>query len=272
MKDADLVTFLQWALPRMHMRWRGFRGVRGQVCKRITRRIAELGLADVAAYRARLERDTGTDEWRVLERMCAVTISRFYRDRAVFDFLRAEVVPELARDAIARGEPSLRAWSAGCASGEEPYTLAMLWRFDLASRFPRLGFRVVASDVGDEVIVRARRGVYEAGSLRELPAGWQGAGFDREGSSFSVREELRSIVELRREDIREHMPNAPLHLVCCRNLVFTYFDEPAQRAFAARIAARMAPRGALVIGSHESLPPDLEGFAPSAHACVRYRS
>src|SRR6185295_20147796 len=119
------VELLQWALPRLGKRWQGFRNVRGQVCKRIARRARELGLADLEAYRAHLE--AHDDEWPVLDALCRVTISRFYRDRAVFDRLRLEILPAFAERAAARGESVVRAWSAGCASGEEPYTLAMIW-------------------------------------------------------------------------------------------------------------------------------------------------
>src|SRR5918999_3370615 len=110
--DVDCVSLLQWALPRLGLRWEGFRRPRRQVCRRIQTRIRELGLDGVAAYRTYLE--AGPDEWPVLERLCRVTISRFYRDRGVWDVLRAELEPR-------------RIWSAGCASGEEAYTAALVW-------------------------------------------------------------------------------------------------------------------------------------------------
>jgi chemotaxis protein methyltransferase CheR len=85
MQDAECVALLRWALPRLGLRWPGFRKVRRQVCKRITRRIRELGLADVTTYRERLE--SVPEEWPELDALCRITISRFYRDRAVFDHL-----------------------------------------------------------------------------------------------------------------------------------------------------------------------------------------
>ena len=136
MKDSDCVEFLQWSLSRLRMRWQGFRKVRGQVCKRIERRLHELGLPDVAAYRMFLE--TNDDEWAMLDSLCNITISRFYRDREVFRFLEQEVLVTLSDDALARGESVLRCWSIGCASGEEPYTLALLWDLVMARRFPAL--------------------------------------------------------------------------------------------------------------------------------------
>ena len=117
MRDADCVRFLQWALPRLRLRWAGFRKVRKQVCKRIARRLGQLELPDLAAYVSLLSRRP--EEWEHLDGLCRVTISRFYRDRAVFDCLGNEVLPELAAQARARGQRALRAWSAGCASGQK---------------------------------------------------------------------------------------------------------------------------------------------------------
>jgi len=100
-KDAACVEFLQWALPRLRMRWAGFRKVRRQVCRRVERRIRELDLHDVDAYRAYLE--LTPDEWLQLDALCHVTISRFYRDRGVFELLERSVLPELAADVEALG-------------------------------------------------------------------------------------------------------------------------------------------------------------------------
>ena len=82
MKDADCTDFLQWALPRLRMRWGGFRRVRGQVCKRLARRIVDLGLKDLSEYRALLE--THADECTRLDGLCRISISRFYRDQGVW--------------------------------------------------------------------------------------------------------------------------------------------------------------------------------------------
>ena len=125
MKNHDCTVFLQWALPQLHLRWQGMRKVRGQVCKRIQRRLRDLALPDMAAYRAYLTNHP--EEWRVLDEYCRITISRFYRDRAVFDYLQQTLLPKLAQQAMDQGDPTLRCWSAGCASGEEAYTLKILW-------------------------------------------------------------------------------------------------------------------------------------------------
>ncbi|HUE72271.1 MAG TPA: hypothetical protein VMP01_15410 [Pirellulaceae bacterium] len=114
MKDSLCVEFLQWALPQLRMRWPGFRKVRKQVCKRVDRRLRELGLADEKAYHEYLAAQPA--EWSVLDTFCCISISRLYRDRGVFDYLRDQVLPRLAAAALAGGQQALRCWSAGCAS------------------------------------------------------------------------------------------------------------------------------------------------------------
>jgi chemotaxis protein methyltransferase CheR len=144
MKDADCVRFLQWLLPQQRLRWPGFRKVRRQVCKRIDRRLVELGLADVDAYQDWIS--AHPDELAVLDGCCQITISRFYRDRGVFDHLRETLLFELATAALAGGRDEVRCWSAGCASGEEPYTVNVIWKHDVAPRAPGLALKVVATD------------------------------------------------------------------------------------------------------------------------------
>lgn len=258
MSDPACASFLQWALPQLGLRWVGFRDLRGQVCKRLARRSRELGLLDLAAYRAYLE--TTAEEWTILEALCRVTISRFYRDGAIFDRLRAELLPATLAAAAARGERAVRAWSAGCASGEEPYTLAMAWMLDLAPRFPDLSLTILATDIDETVLTRAREGCYPASSLAEIPEAWREAAFEPAGDLRCVRSAVKSLVELRRENLRETLPDGPFHLIFCRNLAFTYFDETVQKEIAQRIVERLAPGGLLVIGGHERLPDGASGL------------
>ncbi|MBI5556389.1 MAG: protein-glutamate O-methyltransferase CheR [Deltaproteobacteria bacterium] len=261
MKDTDCVWLLRWALPQLDMRWPGFRKVRGQTCKRVERRLRELGLAGAGDYRDYL-RDN-PDEWRVLDDLCRITISRFCRDRGVFELLGREVLPELARRAEERGRPVPRCWCAGCASGEEPYSLALLWRF--MDGVPGLECRIIATDSDPAMLARAGRACYPPSSLRELPEPWREAAFTQEADLFCLRPELRAMVEFRCQDIRHSQPDGTFQLILCRNLVFTYYDAVLQRKMLTRLADRLDSGGILVIGIHEHLPEpaaDFEALRP----------
>jgi len=255
------VAFLQWALPRLDLRWPGFRRVRRQLCRRVGRRVAELGLPSLDAYREHLAAHPA--EWEVLRSLTPVTISRFGRDRAVFAALAGEVLPALAEAARAAGRDRLRAWSAACASGEEAYTLALL----------RDDVDVLATDVHPPVLARARAARYGASSLRELEPGIRARGFvPAAGGAWVVRPGVRRAVTVARHDLRDPPPDGPFDLVLCRNAAFTYFAPAAQRIVLDHLAAVLRPGGALVVGLHEDVSDPAGRFArwPGTRAVHRY--
>lgn len=255
MKDDDCILFLQDVLPRLQLRWPGFRKVRHQVCKRVQRRITLLGLSDVQAYRAWL--DTHLDEWRVLDTLCNITISRFYRDKQVFQCLETEVLPHIVRHIQRDGEYVLTVWSAGCGSGEEPYTLALLWTFSLAPIFPDIKLNILASDANANMIHRTREACYSGTSLRDLPDQWRDLVFSRKENRFCLKAPYRQDVEILHRDIRKGPPNGPFHLIFCRNLVFTYFSDKLQCETGLHLSESIREGGALVIGAHEQLPDSM---------------
>lgn len=254
MNDAECIAFLQWALPRLHLRWAGFRKPRRQVCKRIRRRMGQLGLESAAAYRAYLE--ANSDEWGRLDGLCRVTISRFYRDRAVMDHLGAVVLPGLAELAERRGDRHLECWTIGCASGEEPYSLALIWHFRVGTGHPGVRLRIRATDVDPLLLERAREACYEPSSLRDLPPGWMAEAFERRAGLFCLRRRFRQGVVVELADVRCGGPPGPLDVILCRNVAFTYFDDGEQRRVLGDLLARLRPGGVLVLGSHERLPAD----------------
>ena len=244
--EQDWVSFLQWALPQLRFRWRGFRNVRKQVIKRVRRRMGELNLTDLEAYRAHLA--ATPDEWIVLDRCCRISISRFRRDRAVFDLLRDEVLPRFTE-----GKDGVAIWCAGCASGEEPYSLALCWQLDVAQPDQESVLDILATDADASLLDRAREARYAAGTLKEIPRHWFDA-FDRVDDMYVLREQHRGPVRFRQSDIRDEMPEGKFRLIACRNLAFTYFEEALQHRVLDSLARRLSPGGVLVLGNHERLP------------------
>ena len=269
MNDRECVDLLLWALPQLELRWAGFRKVRGRLCRRVARRLKELGLEHAAAYREYLQ--AHEKEWKTLESFCSISISRFYRDRAVFGVLEREVLPELAAAAARRDERVIECWSAGCASGEEVYSLAALWELRLAPRFSAVELHILGTDIDARLLERAARGCYRASSVKELPPDLLAGAFTAAAEELCVRESLRERIEFARHDIRATLPDVDFDLVLCRNLVLTYFEPELQRRVLDRVIKRLRPYGVLVIGVHERLPQDTSGLAPWPGATVVYR-
>jgi chemotaxis protein methyltransferase CheR len=251
------------------MRWPGFRKVRRQVCKRVGRRIQELQLPSESAYRSFLA--THPDEWAILDRICQITISRFYRDRHVFGELEESILPSLARSALAEGRATLNCWCIGCASGEEPYTLTLIWAHTLQPQFPGLKLSILATDTNPRLIERAEQAVYPASALKDLPPEWQQRSFAERGDGhvYSLQPAYKQEVEYRCHDIRHGAVGGKYQLVLCRNLVFTYYTEDLQREILQFIGDVMEPAAVLVVGGHEKLPSG--SFAALSPGAVFYR-
>jgi chemotaxis protein methyltransferase CheR len=244
---------MQWALPRLGLRVAAYRRVGGQVEKRVRRRIAALALDGVAAYRARLAEDP--QEWNVLRSLCGITISRFYRDRTVWDAVCDRVLPALAAATRSAGGEHLRCWSLGCASGEEPYTLSIAWQLALAERYPEVRLTVLATDVDEHMLSRAMRAEYEAGSLREMPTAWRELAFEQAGETYRLHERFRGGVQLQQQDVRSSVPEGEFALILCRNNVFSYFDPQEQQRALQQLTACLSDGAFMVIGKDEQLPP-----------------
>jgi len=258
MKDESCICFLQWALPHLHMRWPGFKKVHGQVCKRLASRLDELHLADLKRYRMYLE--DNPLEWHILDSLCRITISRFYRDRGTYDFLCSNILPELLENSRRRGKNKFSCWCIGSASGEEPYSVSLLW--DLSGlNTQRLDLKILATEIDLGMISRARKGCYPVSSLRELPPIMRTMAFIREDEFFCIKEQYKKRVQFLQQDIRSTQPDSTFHLILCRNLVFTYFSRELQKKIIEKIALCLKPGGALVIGSHEELPGIGHGLA-----------
>lgn len=260
MTGPELAELLRLVAPRLGLRPEGYRRVGGTVRKRLRRRLAALGL-DLAGYVRHLEAQP--DEWQWLERSCRITISRFGRDAAVFERLTAHVLPERAAAAVAAQRP-LRIWSAGCASGEEAYAIAIAFRAQVAPLYPSLGLEVIGTDVEPTVLARAWRGGYPPGCLRELSPALRAAAFESRSGELFVRPEYRAGVAFVQADLRGEAPAVPFDLVLCRNAAFTYFAEPLQRQVATALSRVLQPGGVLVLGKGEVLPEGDTGLRAEA--------
>ncbi len=254
--NLDCKTFLQLVLPVLNRRWAGYRKVKSQVCKRVKRRAQSLKLANLSEYWEYLQKNP--HEWKELDACCDITISRFYRDHDVFDFIKDEIFPALV-ETYKDGAP-VRIWSAGCCSGEEPYTISLICAFTLPKLFSQFKIQIVATDRNQELLQKAQRGCYKSSSLRELPENWKQVAFELDQDQYCLKGSYRKPVEFLKQDIRSHHPPGTFKLVLCRNLVAMYFDSAVQEQVFKEIGNRLEIGGYLILGKHEILPPSLQDF------------
>ncbi len=259
----DCKGFLNWALPLMDMRPEGYRKVRKQVCKRINTRLKELGLGDHRQYREYLLAHPG--EWEVLDQLLHISISRFFRDQDSWEELKNNLLPHLARRA-GKESRTLRCWSAGCASGEEPYSLALLWRHRLGPEFPDLDIEVIATDADPHLLERAQKACYPGGNVQHVPHDWLKRSFRKQDGAYCLLNEPKRMVDFRLQDIREQMPEGPFDVVFCKNLAGMYFAQGLATEVFRRISGRLRDGGILLLGAKEPFPiehlPDIREECP----------
>jgi chemotaxis protein methyltransferase CheR len=233
----------------------GFRKVRAQVCKRLSRRLKALELSGIDAYRTYLAEHR--EEWDHLDSLCRISISRFYRDRSIFEYVETHALPELADQIETLREHRFGVWCIGCAAGEEVYTLRLLWE-SARHHFPEIDFSILGTDVDAHQIERARIACYPESAVRELPGRFRQTAFAWKDHELCLFAQFRNCVEFRIQDIRREVPNEMFYLIFCRNVAFTYFGEEDQVLVTKAIQRSLLPGGLLVLGKHEQLPEVVE--------------
>ncbi|TVS18501.1 MAG: protein-glutamate O-methyltransferase CheR [Gammaproteobacteria bacterium] len=217
---------------------------------RVARRLRALGLQSFIEYRALLER-SGAEEMVQFCNAITTNLTAFYRESHHFDFL-AEHLKRLDRAGVRR----LRIWSAGCSSGEEPYTIAMTI-LEALPTYPRWDIRILATDLDSDVLERASRGCYSAERVAGIGprrrAQYLRAVQTRSGPGFEVTPEVRSMVVFKQLNLMHPLPmKGPLDAIFCRNVVI-YFDKDTQRALFTRMARLQRTDALLFLGHSESL-------------------
>ncbi|MBW1981468.1 MAG: hypothetical protein JRJ12_09615 [Deltaproteobacteria bacterium] len=253
--------FVKTTLPYLGLRWRRFRS--SNVKRRVMEQMRLAGFTGLAPYQHYLL--THLQEQRRLTGKLTVTISRFWRNRDLFGALRDKWLPTLLEQ-LPPGEP-LRLWSAGCACGEEPYSLLMLWR----EHFRHCSRRVliVASEIDERCLARARAGRYAPSSLRELPRELREKYFRFAQGSYILQEDLWQEISWKVHNLLWDDPLEGQHVIFCRNLVYTYFTDSLQLEMTGKFHRALLPGGLLVVGRKERLPAGSDSlFRQAAPAMI----
>ncbi len=218
-------------------------GKEGLVRSRLGSRIRALGLASFDEYMPHVTGGASSPEFRHFVDVLTTNKTHFFRESAHFDLLARVLIPAFA------GRDALQLWSAGCSTGEEPYTLAMLLRDGLGATRAR----ILATDISTRVLVKARAGVYAAAALDEVPDAFRSHLRRRSATEVEVVEATRALVHFAHLNLMQDWPmRRPFDAIFCRN-VMIYFDRPTQERLVQRFESLLRPGGYLFVGHSESL-------------------
>ena len=245
-------------------------GKRELVYSRLSRRLRQLGLRRFDEYCRLLEPGGDSEELGEFVNALTTNLTAFFREPHHFEFLAEELLPALTRER-AFGNRRLRVWSAGCSTGEEPYSIAMVLR----ELLPAVGWdvKILATDLDSNVLATAERGVYEWERVKGLSEArlrrWFLRGRGAQEGRVQVAPALREMIAFRRLNLMEEWPmRGFFDVVFCRNVVI-YFDKPTQRELFERFADILVDRGHLFVGHSESLFKVTERFTPLGKTIYR---
>ena len=215
--------------------------------RRIKKRMSGVKTADYADYLEHVRNHP--NELDALLNTVLINVTEFFRDPQAWDFLREKILPELLGDK--KPGDVFRAWCAGCATGEEVYSLAILVAEFFGDKLDDYDIRIYATDIDEEALNLARRGEYHVDKLRRVQPEWQHKYFQRAHSLLRVNRELRRMVIFGRSNLAHDAPISHLNLVLCRN-VLIYFGTEAQRQILARLHYALEKNGVVFFGKAES--------------------
>jgi chemotaxis protein methyltransferase CheR len=238
-------------LEHLDRPWSGFRKVRKGVKKRLGRHMTTLGCHSIPDYLQRIAQDPAA---RIqCEKALTVTISRFFRDRQLWNHLQYRIIPEL----MTRFGGRLAAWSAGCANGEEPYSLYMVTPAVTATLPGKPAMRILATDADPDCLQRAQEGRYPASSLREVPENFKQRWFRPAGRrTWQIDRRLGDGIQWQTHQLLGDPPQDHFHLILLRNNLLTYYRGPGMQSAFHCIVDRLKDGGILILGSHERLPSE----------------
>ncbi|HEX2593836.1 MAG TPA: protein-glutamate O-methyltransferase [Rhizomicrobium sp.] len=223
------------------------------VYSRLAKRLRIIGLRSFREYCALIASDEGVDERQALIAAMTTNVTRFFREPHHFDHLAEVTLPPLVEAARKGGR--VRIWSAGCSSGEEPYSIALT----LLSVMPDAGEHdvlILASDIDPNMIERASSGSYPAERLGDIPVKMRARGVKTMGSAFGFTNDVQRLIRFRQLNLLKTWPiKNQFDAIFCRN-VMIYFDHETQDSIWRRYAAQLQPNGFLYIGHSERIAAD----------------
>ena len=214
-----------------------------QMKRRIDTLISRNGFDGYVTYTKAISSDTELKEQFV--NYLTINVSEFYRNPGLWDTLEKVVLPNL----IKQFGPNLKIWSAACSTGDEPYSLAMV----LAKQIPLDKVRIYATDIDEQVLEKARIGVYGPNSLKGLPDEYKKKYFQQMGEkAYKISDEIKKCVEFKKHNLLKDPYPSGCHLIVCRN-VMIYFTEEAKDEIYKKFYASLVKGGCLFVGNTEQI-------------------
>lgn len=189
------------------------------------------------------------DEMKIMLDAVTTNLTRFFRNQPHFDALVNYVIPHIIENKKKTGDNTIRVWSAGCSTGEEPYTIAMVLQDMLPAPYR---FQIMASDISLKSLMVGQQGFYADSRITGIPQNFLNKYFTKTDKGYQVNKDLMATIKFDYHNLRNDSGVRNLDIVFCRN-VLIYFDEPAQKATVDRFYQAMAPNSYLFIGHSESL-------------------
>ncbi|MEE8480915.1 MAG: CheR family methyltransferase [Desulfobacterales bacterium] len=255
-------------LDRFGLSRAGYKKVRKGVKKRISRHMQQLRCRNITDYLNALEKDD--EAKKECERLLTVSISRFFRDRRLWQALEKDIIPDLVK----KEKEKINVYSAGCACGEEVYSFKIVWDRLKKSYACLPKLHITAIDMNPVYIERAKAGIYSYSSLKEVPIIFRSIYFKKKvgGKRFSVISSLKENITWNVQHFFSNPRDCRFHIILLRNNLLTYYQDELKKKVFKHILNGLTPSGFLIIGSHENLPFDTPDLTPFSSCSYIYKN
>lgn len=218
--------------------------------RRLLSRMNSTRSKDFADYHQYLR--THPEEEEKLRNALTINVTKFFRDPDVFNLVRKEIFPTILRD-----KRSLKIWSAGCSSGEEPYTYAIIL-YELGKTGPAFQGAIIATDIDEEILKRARIGAYDKNALENMTETQISKHFDKkEDGKYYIKDHIKQIVKFQNHDLMTKPPAQMVDMVSCRNVTI-YFNEQQKKDLVKKVHESLGKDGFYIMGMSEYMAKDVE--------------
>ena len=253
-------------LNRFGFSWVGYRRVRKGVKKRVARHMHDVRCRNIAEYIETIEKNR--EAQIQFERTLTVSISRFFRDKRLWEIIRGRIIPLL----VQKTSQATNIWSAGCASGEEIYSFKILWDGLRKSNTDVSDIHMLATDMNPEYLERAKTAVYHRSSMREVSQIILSTYFEKTARGrYALKSWMRDGIEWQVHNLLSDPPGIVFDLIFLRNNLLTYYVDEVKIPAIKLLVNRLAPGGFLIIGRHEKMPFEVSDLKPWEESTIIFQ-